>query len=495
MQIDRLALAVRPRNSWEAMDLGFLMARTWWKPVYGAWLAVYLPVIAVITLICAELNHPWIALLLIWWVKPLMERVPLYVLSRVVFGETPSIAQTLRALPSLLTTAPLWRLLLTRLSPTRSFCLPVVLLEGLTRKTRPARFKVLLKGAYSGAAWLTIVCANLEIVLASGGYSLMELLVPRTVELQLTPRALFSSGFSDWYVWTFYAASVFAYLVIGPLYVAGGFSLYLNRRTLLEGWDIELGFRRIAARIGQPKGYVHAAVAALLALGLVAGNANEARATTAPSTADAKQHIDAIMQHPEFSTKKTIETWHYLGKEDDKKEVAPNQGLYEFLTKLGRGLAVLAKGLLYLALFAAIVWLLINRARWLNWMRGIKPASTYQPPAQLFGLDIRPESLPANIGEAAIQLWRAGDTRGALSLLYRGALSQLATRDGVALKASDTEGDCLHAAAHTLEPAKSGYFARLTAAWQMAAYADRAPQAAEGEALCRDFPAHFGTAA
>jgi hypothetical protein len=480
MQIDRIALAVRPRNSWEAMDLGFLMARTWYKPVYGAWLAVYLPVIAVITLICAELNHPWIALLLIWWVKPLMERVPLYVLSRVVFGETPSIAQTLRALPSLLTTAPLWRLLLTRLSPTRSFCLPVVLLEGLTRKTRPARFKVLLKGAYSGAAWLTIVCANLEIVLASGGYSLMELLVPRTVELQLSPRALFSSGFSDWYVWTFYAASVFAYLVIGPLYVAGGFSLYLNRRTLLEGWDIELGFRRMAERLGQHKGYARAAVAALLALGLVAGNPNDARATTAPSTADAKQRIEAVMHHPEFSTKKTIETWHYLGKEDDKKEVVPNRGLYEFLAKLGRGLAVLAKGLLYLALFAAIVWLLINRARWLNWMRGIKPAPKYQPP---------------NIGEAALQLWHAGDTRGALSLLYRGALSQLATRDGVALKASDTEGDCLHAAAHALAPAKSGYFTRLTAAWQMAAYADRAPVTAEAEALCRDFPAHFGAAA
>ena len=494
MQIDRIALAVRPRNSWEAMDLGFLMARTWYKPVYGAWLAVYLPVISVITLIGAELDHPWIALLLIWWLKPLLERVPLYVLSRVVFGETPSIAQTLRALPSLLTTAPLWRLLLTRLSPTRSFCLPVVLLEGLTRKTRRARFKVLLKGAYSGAAWLTIVCANLEMVLASGSYSLMELLVPRTVELQVSPRALFGSGFSDGYVWTFYAASIFAYLVIGPLYVAGGFSLYLNRRTWLEGWDIELGFRRIAERLGQQKGLARAAVAAVLALGLVASIPNDARATTAPSTASAKQRIEAIMQRPEFSTKKTIETWRYLGKDDDKKEVVPNPSWNEFLTKLGRGLAVLTKGLLYLALFAAIAWLLINRARWLNWMRGIKPAPKYQAPTQLFGLDIRPESLPANIAEAAMQLWQGGDTRGALSLLYRGALSQLATRDGVALKASDTEGDCLHAAAHTLEPAKSGYFGRLTTAWQMAAYAGRAPVADEGEALCRDFTAHFGAA-
>jgi hypothetical protein len=492
MQIDRIALAVRPRNAWEAMDLGFLMVRTWYKAVYGAWLAVYLPLIAVITVIFAELNHPWIALLIIWWVKPLLERVPLYVLSRVVFGATPSVAQTLRALPTLLATAPLWRLLFTRLSPTRSFCLPVVLLEGVTGKARRARYQVLLKGAYSGAVWLTIVCANLEMVLAGGSYWLIELFVPRTVELQTTARALFNGGFSNGYVWTFYAASIFAYLIIGPLYVAGGFSLYLNRRTLLEGWDIELGFRRIAERLGQQKEYARAAVAVLFALSLIVGNTNDAYAAV-PSTSVAKQRIDAIMQRPEFSTKETVETWHYLGKEDEKKEVVPNRALYEFLSKLGRGLALLAKGLLYLALFAAIVWLLINRERWLNWMRGIKPAPKYQAPTQLFGLDIRPESLPENLAEAALQLWQIGDTRAALSLLYRGALSHLATRGGITFKASDTEGDCLHVAAQNLEPLKSGYFARLTAAWQLAAYADRAPQGAEGEALCRDFPGHFGS--
>ena len=39
-----------------------------------------------------------------------------------------------------------------------------------------------------------------------------------------------------------------AVTTIEPFYVAGGFSLYLNRRTLLEGWDIELELRRCAAR-------------------------------------------------------------------------------------------------------------------------------------------------------------------------------------------------------------------------------------------------------
>ena len=487
MQIEHIAMAVRPRNPWEAMDLGFRMVRVWWKPVYGAWLAAYLPVIAVITLLGAESHHPWIAILLVWWVKPLLERVPLYVLSRAVFGATPSVAQTLRALPSLLKTAPLWRLLLTRASPTRSFCLPVVVLEGLTGRARRARFKVLLKGAYSAATWLTIVCATLEMVLASGSYSLMELLLPRTVELRVTPQELFTSGFPDWYAWMFYGASVFAYLVIGPLYAAGGFSLYLNRRTLLEGWDIELGFRRMAERLGR-----HGMrIAATLLLAFTLGMPPRAvYAAPAPTTYVAKQRIEAILRRPEFSTKKTIETWRYIGKED-KQETQDAPGLAAFFTQLGRGLAWIAKGFLYLALFAAIVWLILYRERWLNWMRGIKPPPKYQPPAQLFGLDIRPESLPENIAEAAMEYWRAGDPRAALSLLYRGALSRLAARDGVALKASDTEGDCLRAATRVLGASNSGYFARLTGAWQRVAYAGRAPQTEEGEALCRDFNTHF----
>jgi len=30
--------------------------------------------------------------------------------------------------------------------------------------------------------------------------------------------------------------------------VASDFTLYLNRRTELEGWDIEIAFRQLAAR-------------------------------------------------------------------------------------------------------------------------------------------------------------------------------------------------------------------------------------------------------
>lgn len=491
MQLDRIAIVVRPRNAWEAIDLGMRMALSWWKPVYGAWLAAYLPVITVITLICVQLNQPWIALIAVWWVKPLLERVPLYVLSRVVFGETPRIADALRAIPNLLRIAPLWRLLLTRISLTRSSCLPVVMLEGLSGKERRARFRVLLKGMSSAAMWLTIVCAHLEQILVVASYSLLDLFLPRTLEADLGLKELFAGGLPDWTAWMIYGTTVFAYLVIGPLYVASGFSLYLNRRTLLEAWDIELGFRRMVERLSQSKTIARAALILLCIIGL--SGALPPDASAAPSNAEAQKHIDEVMRRPEFNTKKTLESWRYIGKKDRDEESTPNS-FWESLLALGKGLAWIVKGLFYLILFAAVVWLIINHQRWLNWMRGIKPAPRYQPPAQLFGLDIRPESLPDNLAAAAQTLWQAGDARGALSLLYRGALSRLAQHEHVTLKASDTEGDCLLVVKRTQTEAISAYFAQLTSAWQTVAYAGRAPQAADGEALCRNFTAHFGAA-
>ncbi len=36
--------------------------------------------------------------------------------------------------------------------------------------------------------------------------------------------------------------------IVEPFYVAGGFALYLNRRTALEGWDLEVALRRMGER-------------------------------------------------------------------------------------------------------------------------------------------------------------------------------------------------------------------------------------------------------
>ena len=112
------------------------------------------------------------------------------------------------------------------------------------------------------------------------------------------------------------------------------------------------------------------------------------------------------------------------------------------------------------------------------------------------GMDISPESLPADIGAAALSLLEAGRNRDALSLLYRGALSRAVHRYGVTIGESYTEGEALRAVNGTLDPPRAAYIADLIATWQRAVYAGEAVMHDSVARLCRTFmPTLDGAAA
>ena len=97
---------VRPRNAWEAMDLGLRMIQRWWRDVYGAWFMVSLPLFIFFNLLFRD-NPGW-AMILTWWFKPLYDRVLLLVYSRRVFGQQVNTQEILSALPELLLRSGLW---------------------------------------------------------------------------------------------------------------------------------------------------------------------------------------------------------------------------------------------------------------------------------------------------------------------------------------------------------------------------------------------------
>jgi hypothetical protein len=109
-------------------------------------------------------------------------------------------------------------------------------------------------------------------------------------------------------------------------------------------------------------------------------------------------------------------------------------------------------------------------------------------------LDIRPESLPDDVGAAAAALWKRGEHRAALSLLYRGALSRLVHDHAVPIRAATTEGECLELARRALDADRGEFFTRLVRAWQLAVYGARLPEDADALALCRDFALHLRAA-
>jgi hypothetical protein len=124
-------------------------------------------------------------------------------------------------------------------------------------------------------------------------------------------------------------------------------------------------------------------------------------------------------------------------------------------------------------------------------------------PTHVRDLDIRPASLPPDIGAAARALWDAGQQRAALALLYRGLLSRLAHVHSVPIRDSTTEGDCLALAAEHLPTPRHDYVSRLVGVWQHAVYGHEEVSAVAVHDLCDGFapaldpaaaPASFGKA-
>jgi hypothetical protein len=252
-------------------------------------------------------------------------------------------------------------------------------------------------------------------------------------------------------------------LVLEPFYVASGFALYLNRRTLLEGWDIEVALRKIAAR--------HAAAAAGILIGIFLVF------HPAPSHAqkDPKREIAEVLKAPEFAHQRETEQWRL-------RRASGPSGDLDWLRSLGSAFARVTEVAFWIIAGLALAYALWWAARMLPRLR-VPAAEPYRPPAALFGMALAPESLPDDVAAAAAALAREGRLREALSLLYRGALSALVHRRGVRLLASHTEAEVLQ-----LAPADwRDSLQKLIEAWRLCAYASRDPGAADIERLVQDY--------
>jgi hypothetical protein len=489
VQLDAMTVALRPRSHWEAIDLGFSMARHSARAIWGAWFALLLPLAVLIHLLCWTV--PWLAPLLIWWLKPMFDRIPLYVLSHATFGDTPRIRQTLRGVLPLWRRHLAWDLTLGRFDFARSFDMPVRDLEDLRGKPRRQRLAVLQKKTRSGAVWLTLVCLHLEFILDIGLFVLLYLLWPHDSHLDFS--RLYLADDDAWLTalqYTFYLAAM---SLMEPFYVAAGFALYLNRRTVLEGWDIEIAFRRMAQRLAR-LGQLLTILLGVLWLSLVAVPTPVWAADAAvPSAAQLKQRIAEVLKQPEFETEKTKRQWKYLGKASLVKPSDPawRKWLEKFIPGLARGVEI---GL-WVVLAVAVIWLLMKRTYWLKWFAVQRKIPAYAAPAMLFGLDLQPQSLPDDIPATAWQLGQAGQMREALGLLYRGALAHWVTHGMARPGSNATEGDCMRLFNTTATPEAGAYFSALTQAWQRVAYAGRSPQSDALQQLCANWAVHFGAAA
>ena len=245
MQVDGLTLALRPRSMAEAADLGVALVRGHAASVWRTFLPLYV-VIVLLALSTVEIAT-WLPGLLIFCLKPWLDRSLLYVLARSVFGQSTRFADLWRDKRAVWGGQLLRSLLWRRLSPWRSFTQPIEQLEGQRGAARRKRRTQLLRGRRGAASGMQAAFANVEIALEMAVLSLALWFVPGV-------------GFGDVLGWlgdsdsqaiSVGIAAIYA-LVIGwiePYFVGAGFAMYLNRRVELEAWDIEQEFRLAFAAV------------------------------------------------------------------------------------------------------------------------------------------------------------------------------------------------------------------------------------------------------
>jgi hypothetical protein len=483
---ERVTATLRVRASWEAIDLGARLLREWWRPVFGAWLLTVAPVAA--ALIWGLRDQPWLAFVLIWWLKPLWDRIPLLVLSEGLFGSTPGVGETLRRLPSALRPGLLTSLLPLRLSPLRALTLPVMQLEGQRGAARRERTRVLVGRESRTALGLHLVCMHLELLVWLGLGELVSLFASEYLGSQLGSVAAGEASFDPTALQV--ALWVVAMSLVEPFYVAGGFGLYLNRRIILEGWDIDLAFRRLARRA---RAWLAAAGVLALALVSTAPRAEPAETGAAAircelaEPANAKACVQSILDTPEFST--TLERSFWVPKgllEDETEQSEATPGWIAALASIASSLANAVRVLAWVALALALTLIAIRVWRSAAWTRGASDASP-EPSPVTSAIDALEQPIPGDVVGAARRAWADGDPARALSLLYRGALAHLERELELALPDSATEGECERAVrdAHGGAPGElSSDFSALVRAWQLCAYAHHEPERTIFEELC-----------
>ncbi|MFD0895679.1 hypothetical protein KBB96_01760 [Luteolibacter ambystomatis] len=471
---------IRPRSDWEAVDLGFAMARReFWRCLLVWWLAVLLPTLVGIALLR---NHPWLFLILFWWWKPAASRLVLFELSRRLFGERPPWKQVWPQIPRVWWRRFGYRFLLARFSPWGPVTMPVEDLEGLRGDAYRQRSRLLLRRGEGAAVRLSMGGSVVAVWLSLGLLGLTQMLLPQGQDgVYNQASEAIQAGDWSWMplssCWLVAGCYMLAISLCDVFVVGGGFGVYVNSRTWIEGWDVELAFKRMANRIGS--------LAAILLAGLCWFGPAPIRAAEKPPA----EQIREIKADPAFEVQKVkVRDPSSKSSSSSSSSRSPAGSLPAWLDSLAGGFGMLLLGICLAALIAGIVWLLWKFRHLFEGTGGSGGGGPRPVARVVMGMEVSRDSLPEDVPTAAWRLWNEGRRHEALALLYRGAISRVIETGRVEIAEADTEGDCLRRVRAAGDPARPDYFQSLTAVWIGLAYARTLPGDAEVDSLCRNWP-------
>ncbi|HEX7261629.1 MAG TPA: hypothetical protein VF258_07420 [Luteolibacter sp.] len=484
MRLDTVTAEIRPRSDWEAVDLGFAMVRRgFWRCITVWWLAMGVPV-AIATVLLWD--RPMLLLALFWWAKPAGSRMVLFELSRRLFGEEPSWKSVWREIPRAWWRRFFYRFLWARFSPWLPVTLAVEDLEGLRGKVYKQRCGQVIRRGEGAVMWIFFIS---DAAAAWCGLGLMALLVMFMPEGQDGPWRQAIEAWDPNFAWEIpllisrtVVGCVMAAMSLTDVFVIGaGFGIYVNNRTWIEGWDVELAFKRLAQRLGK----VAAVVMVFFMLGLSlqgAGTPMDAEAEVDEQIETQRPPAEVIREVKADPAFKVHTVTHRVPKTKSSSGGIFPLGLLEILGKLFAVCAV--------ALLVGFLGWMLWKYRHVFAMRsgGVKEEKIAPSARVVMGMEISPDTLPEDVPSAAWVLWQQGRHQEALGLLYRGSISRVMESGRVEIQESDTEGDCMRRVEQAGTAAHPDYFRGITGMWIRMAYAGISPADSEVRVVCEQWP-------
>ena len=480
------SLFLRRRGVWEAADSGLLL----WRNGFVHFLPFF--AVPVWVTACGLRLLPGkfflLSYIILWWLKPLFDRLVLHVVSLRFFvdeevSHAPSQSRDLRrGLFGTIRRGLLGDLLWRRFSPNRAAYMPVRVLEHLDRKQFGPRKKTLSAGGLGFCSFISGLGLGMEVMLLVG-----EALFVTIITQMFFPGAFTYMRYNPDALEIFiFAAFCFNYILVESLYVCMGFGLYINSRVEVEGWDLQLVFQKFAGaeKSGINAGIfgtnVKAVIFVCLFLARIFGPASQAvyaeeQVEYFPgdfpvAAAEALENLREITASADFGY--TRDGWEIRFKKspDDAWEM-PDMELAPWAEKIRRIFSVMLKFLVILAaagsLGLALFWLRKYRAN--SFRRNLFRDGEKDYVNPLLSAE-SPESLFARSSD----LYNKGCLREAWAACLAGCIGACSRYRSVSFPVDATEYGCLDLVRAALPEAEKD-FGELVRSWVLFAYGGRTP--------------------
>ena len=345
-----------------------------------------------------------------------------------------------------------------RLSWFRACTSPISALEGTDRGTQLHRRKWLFSPEERIDLVVTILGLLIELIAVIGVLNLMIFLFgfrdrPDVREAQ---QFNFSDPIPGPAKVLLMCAVFFVMSVTAAFYVSIGFAIYLCRRTVMEGWDLEMGFKKLLRRLGI------AAMALVVCIPSVDAIADvEAK--------ESARLIEDVLAQPDFNQAENSSLPKHLRdflenlSFEDETASRGNSAIGNIIAELFKLLLI---GALIYALFLFFYKFYLSY----GFDRANKKPGSQTP----FKQSERSKKLPSNVLAVIRKHWEQGETREALALLYNASVVYMDGRFTCAIRDCDTEGECLRKTRGTEMQARFT-FVEITNLWRNVAYGGTTP--------------------